>query len=152
MPWVTIGPRNEYKTFVDDEDLYIVQKYNWLYEKNRKVVLTGDGLRLSRVIMNPPTDMVVDHIDRNPLNNSRSNLRVCTQSNNAKNRRGSGVCYMPNRKKPWLAQIMYNREHIYIGYFHTEDEARAAAHAKKLELFGEFTIKEQNDGTDSRET
>ena len=58
----------------------------------------------------PPLDMVVDHIDRNPLNNCPKNLRLCKQRENLLNRRGNkiatsdfkGVHWDSSRKK-WCA-------------------------------------------------
>jgi len=29
MPWITIGPRNEYEMYVDDEDVELVSQRGW---------------------------------------------------------------------------------------------------------------------------
>jgi hypothetical protein len=42
---------------------------------------------MHRVLLNVPPGMVADHIDGNGLNNTRANLRVCTQAENSFNRR-----------------------------------------------------------------
>jgi hypothetical protein len=47
---------------------------------------------LSRVIMQPPPGMEVDHLDYDPLNNTRANLWVCTPAQNSQRRR-----YAPGR-------------------------------------------------------
>ena len=71
---------------------------------------------------------VVDHKDRDTLNNTRSNLRVCDYSKNRQNSVGSpskrrsrfkGVSYSKNRKKPWRATIGVNGKQHSGGYFAT---------------------------------
>lgn len=71
-----------------------------------------------------------DHIDRNELNNRRSNLRPATVQQQIWNRRkangksGSvvGVSYYARSKK-WVAEFTYNRKRIFRKYFKTEEEA-----------------------------
>jgi hypothetical protein len=99
---------------------------------------------MHREIAGAPKGMVVDHIDGNELNNRRSNLRVCTVSQNHQNRRRTwgrsrykGVCFLKKRNK-WKAEIMVNRKHIHIGCFDEEEEAAKAYDKKAAELFGEF--------------
>ena len=87
----------------------------------------------------------VDHINRNPLNNSVTNLRWCTyQENNMnmskQNNRSSkfkGVSYNKDKKK-WKAYITYNRKLIHLGYFKTQEEAGRAYNNKARELFGDY--------------
>ena len=44
-------------------------------------------LLLHRVLLDVPRNMVVDHIDHDGMNNQRENLRVCTHTENMRNRR-----------------------------------------------------------------
>ena len=79
---------------VDIEDFDYISQYSWrigiVNSKARcKYVVRSDGAYLAILLMKPPKGMVVDHISRRPLDNRRSNLRVCTQRENTINRRGS---------------------------------------------------------------
>ena len=80
---------------------------------------------LHRFITDCPEGLVVDHIDGNPLNNTRSNIRVCDQGFNLHNQapRGKskyrGVCFADG--KP-IAQISAKG----LGTFQTEEEAARA--------------------------
>jgi hypothetical protein len=80
-------------TVVDDQDYDYLIKWNWYvlktaygrnfyaiaYDKNAKNRI----VYMHRIIMKPESKLVVDHIDGDGLNNLRSNLRICTQRENA---------------------------------------------------------------------
>ena len=72
--WATVSP----------EDSHIVYESNWSATKRRAVFYVRNGRYelLHRVIAAPPAHLVVDHIDGDPLNNRRANLRICTDSAN----------------------------------------------------------------------
>lgn len=69
---------------VDAADWAAVQGIRWsatkrmngLYVRNAKLGL------LHRYLLGPDPSMVVDHRNGNPLDNTRSNIRVCTQAFN----------------------------------------------------------------------
>lgn len=110
------------------------------YRRGRKIALAS-------LLMSPPEGMVVDHINRDPLDNRRSNLRVVTIAENGRNltRRagvkspGLGVS-LGNRCKsrPYRARIQSNGRAVTIGYFETAEAAQAAYLAKAKELHGEI--------------
>ena len=86
----------------------------------------------------------VDHIDGNGLNNQRSNLRLCTRSQNNMNcraRKGTskykGVSWV-KRDKRWLAKITHSGKLIYIGQFMCEDDAAFAYNKICKKLHGDF--------------
>ena len=84
-------------------------------------------------IPNPENKPEIDHIDNNPLNNSLSNLRWATSSENNKNRgkkascssKYIGVSYHKKTDK-WRSRIILIRKETYIGLFATELEAANA--------------------------
>ena len=86
-----------------------------------------------------------DHIDRNPLNNRKENLRECTQSDNSKNhslysnnKSGvSGVCYHSSTSK-WSSNITVNYKTINLGEFVDKEDAIIARLNAELKYFGEF--------------
>ncbi len=86
-----------------------------------------------------------DHIDRNPLNNRRSNLRPATQADNVKNAsirsdNTSGIIgvgwYKPTAT--WQARIGINGKLIRIGFFVNKDDAIRARLNAEVKYFGEF--------------
>lgn len=85
---------------------------------------------------------MVDHINGNKLDNRKSNLRICTDAENARNsskKSGNfkGVQWRSDKHK-FRARIMDNGKEIFIGYFTNEIEAAKAYDTKAKELFGEF--------------
>lgn len=79
---------------VDDEDFERVSQYKWRFKKDSRhptyFTVRGSVNRkevyLHRFILNiGKTSLVVDHIDRNTLNNQKSNLRLVTQRENVMN-------------------------------------------------------------------
>lgn len=96
-----------------------------------------------------PEDVIVDHIDGNPLNNSRNNLRECGRSNNSHNSKKSrdntsgykGV-HWDNLKGGWRARIQaFNKRHE-LGVYATPEQARDAYIEAAKKYHGQFA----NDG------
>lgn len=114
---------------------------------------------LHRVITRPAFNgLSVDHIDRDRLNNRRSNLRFCSPRQNManvgpkKNKKFKGVFEDKGRKlkKPYSTYISYLdgksvglRKRKYLGRFSTAEEAAIAYNKAAKELWGEFAY--QND-------
>lgn len=133
------------RTIIDLEYIDSVKKYKWHLVSNTYVYSDEVGL-LHRFLMNPSEDKVVDHINRNPLDNRICNLRTCTQQNNCFNKSMqcnntsgvAGVTWDKSRNK-WLAQIQINKKNKYLGRFATLEEAIAARQQAEMEYFGEFS-------------
>lgn len=102
------------------------------------------GHRLAFLIVNGTWPRSVDHIDLNKANNSWSNLREASQSENMANQTVrstnllgvKGVSRRPNGK--YSAQIHCRGVKRYLGVFNTIDEASAAYRAAAVALNGEF--------------
>jgi hypothetical protein len=90
--------------------------------------------------------VIVDHADRNSLNNKLKNLRDATHSQNMINRKlqvnstsgHAGVFYDKSKGK-WRASIKHHGRRIHIGYYGTKETAAQARREKELELYGEFS-------------
>lgn len=138
---------------VDEADYERLNQHKWLFL--HRAAARAENFRdesgnrrqrwfhMHRVIMDCPDDMEVDHINRNPLDNRKSNLRICTHQQNSFNHPGygkKGVHKVTNRplKKPYCTRIMHSGKNIYIGYFETLEESRAAYDSAAMVLFGEF--------------
>lgn len=136
-----IQNKKRIRFYVDKEDRERVEKLVWRVDHR---YLRNKSVYLHRFILNFPKGKV-DHIDGNPLNNRRSNLRVCTQQENTMNKRGSksssskfkGVSWL-KRDKRWYACINKNYKTYAIGYFKNEVDAAKAYDKKAIELFGQF--------------
>jgi len=147
-------------TLVDDEDYSWLSKYGWIFSKGKKYangkqygkVVTGiyqkDTKRnkivtMHRMIMNPNSSQCVDHINGNPLDNRKCNLRICTISQNNKNkisksRDGFKGVYPVNNTNHWYSKIMVNRKRIYLGVFKTKLEAAFAYNEAALKFHGKY--------------
>lgn len=113
---------------VSDEDHYRVSKLSWSdrgggYVRARfKKKAGGDGriVYLHRFILYAPAGFDVDHIDRNPLNNTRENLRIVTRSRNLM--RGSVTL---DRGK-WRARMRVDGKQVSLGLYGSEAGAQQA--------------------------
>jgi hypothetical protein len=91
---------------------------------------------LHREIMQPPSGLVVDHIDRNGLNNCRANLRIVTERENCWNRGGTGASSFRGvyrKREKWTASIRVGGRQVHLGSFSTEVEAAEAFDAAAID-------------------
>ena len=149
-----------YVALVDDCDFDRVSAHKWQARvwfradgssrvSAQGMVRKSDGNRtmqqLHRLIMDAPAGMQVDHINSNPLDNRRVNLRLCTATENNHNMRPrtgglsvyKGVHWHKGVRK-WVAQIKCYDKRIYLGCFSSELDAAKAYDAAAVEMFGEF--------------
>jgi len=92
---------------------------------------------------------LVDHKDRNKLNNNIENLRKLTKSENNKNAgkrkngttsKHKGVSWNKRQRK-WEARLKLNGKHLFLGYFNNEDDAGQAYNDKVRQLgFEEVSV------------
>lgn len=137
---------------IDADDYDLVCSMSWeAHRKNSgsdsyrvRSTKRGGQTYLHRFILRPPTDIQVDHINHDSLDNRRSNLRICTLAQNCMNsakRGGSsrykGV-YFYKKTSKWAARIKSFGKTIYLGYFTEEvDAARAYNRAAEI-LYKDF--------------
>lgn len=135
------------ETLIDLDDVERCKDYKWTL--NRGYVSTrvnNKNMRLQRYLMNvTDVHVLVDHINRETLNNRKSNLRTCTNQENSWNRSKSnrtnsgtlGVCWNKYHKK-WVSQIKINKKAVHLGYFTDKEDAIRARQEAEIKYFGEF--------------
>lgn len=96
---------------------------------------------MHRQIMDAPKGKVVDHINGDSLDNRRENLRICDYEDNAHNRDfpSGKVDYRGVRQRDgrFEAAIQKGGKKIYIGSYHTPEEAAIAYDVKARRMFGD---------------
>jgi len=146
-----------YECIVDDEDYKSLVQYKW----HPKVDLKHNTIYARRtqnkqtipihryIIMmhgHCISNKLIDHKDRNGLNNQKENLRICSisdnQHNSIKSKRGKiskYKCVGFNKKlQKYNAYITYYSKQIHLGYFDLEIDAALAYNKKATELFREY--------------
>ena len=129
-----------YIVLIDEEDYDKVSKYKWSishYQSSKKycqanISINGKHttLQLHRFLMGLEhgNKLMINHIDGNGLNNTKSNLETCdqmynNQSINTKKRFGT-IFIMKYGKKKYRAQVHINKKR-YQKCFYTWEEAQA---------------------------
>ena len=120
------------KFIIDEEDYDKFVKGESFYS-NKGYARSGKDKFLHRLIMNAPDGMDVDHINGNPLDNRKSNLRICSRSQNQMNKGKyknnttgfKGVhFYKPTGK--FVSRIKVDGKNLYLGCFEKAEDAYKA--------------------------
>lgn len=123
---------------VDEEDSYLVEQFYSTIPFTPtgkpfavRLRIGGKDLYLHRVLLSAEKGQIVDHINNNPLDNRKENLRFVTASQNQmnsvakKNKLPKGVSFAKDRNK-YVAQISWQGNKIRLGQFDTVKEAENA--------------------------
>lgn len=148
--------KDKYDTvLIDLEDVEKCKKHHWTvsqgyvnyaYIENKKRF----NVKLYRYLLNVPDGKLVDHINGKPLDNRKSNLRICTYLENAWNKIKSnssrtefkGISKRKNGK--YQVGIGYKGKKIYIGTFANKQDAIKARKEAELKYFGEYSYLNRN--------
>jgi hypothetical protein len=135
------------QVLLDEADFVKLARHRWFALVRNGTpyaarTLNGKTVAMHRILMGDPAGLQVDHVNHDTLDNRRSNLRVCSQAENLRNRRSrtgasrfKGVS--PTGSK-WRADIRQNGKGKYLGTFQTEEEASAAYDRAAREFYGAF--------------
>ena len=141
---------------VDKADYQELVKYHWelglngyVYRAISKRETGGKRviILMHRQLLNlvPGDGKFVDHKNLNRIDNRRSNIRVCTKSENQRNvgissRNTSGIknVYWKVDRKRWVASVRRNSKVFFLGNFKSLNEAKKAVHRMSRHLDGEF--------------
>ena len=124
-------PKNKY-TLVDDEDYEFLSTHKWNFNRYAIRAVNKNGkwstLRMHKEILRKHhllrEGYEIDHINRNKLDNRKSNLRLATRSENKLNGNKyknntsgyKGVSWNQISKK-WNARIMIRGSRINLGHY-----------------------------------
>lgn len=135
---------------VDRELVPVLSRFEWRLTSDGYAVAFIDGrnVLMHRVVNETPEGVETDHINRNRLDNRRSNLRNATHSQNMQNRgkrsgtrsQYRGVILTRSRQMGlmWQARITANGKLHIIGNFKGEIEAAQAYDNACRALHGDF--------------
>ena len=143
---------------VDPDDYPRLSKYKWRIckTKGKNVLYAERSTRLpngkySRVLMHRqlihvPEGFVIDHINRNGLDNRKANLRPATIAQNAwnsrkrKNRFGYKGVWFAKDKGKFRAAVWHNNKREYLGYFNSPRQAAKVYDHAARKFHKEFAV------------
>lgn len=132
---------------LDKEDRYLLKEHSWRLDSHGYPVCRYKNkyVRIHGLILPKKEGFMVDHINRNILDNRRCNLRYVTRQQNVMNSSmrkdntsGYKGIFWFKRNKKWQASIGFQKKSIHLGFFLTKEEAASAYQKKAKELFGAY--------------
>lgn len=131
--------QNKYAV-VDDDDFERINKNKWYYcttgyARRSKYLpkYKSKGILMHREITKAKDDQLVDHINRDRLDNRKSNLRLVNDSLNGLNRKtqvnntsGYRGVYWSKQKNKWQAVISIEKKRVHLGFFKDKKKAHIA--------------------------
>lgn len=141
--------------YFDLEDYDKIKDYCWRKADNGYIITTDYNklkttiIQLHRLVLNfPDSKYDIDHIKgrQSRFDNRKSNLRICTHSQNMMNANirtdnvsgATGVSWYKKSKK-WEAYIQVQNKKIYLGLFDSFDDAVTARKQAEEKYFGEYS-------------
>jgi hypothetical protein len=132
---------------VDDEDYEWLSQYSWRLSNGYAMAYIGGGRKnrqeayMHNMILPLADGLLVDHKDRDGLNNRRSNLRPADSSQNNINRpprnKFKGISFNKQRGK-WVTSIIRDGFDLYVGAYPTATEAAEAYDCAAVVLHGGY--------------
>lgn len=143
----SINLTKNFVAHIDDEDEWVLAGRKWVasFSGRKWYVVRGKGKTreyLHRLIVGAGKGVVVDHIDGDTMNNTRSNLRICSKQQNSWNSKKresfSGFKGVAQHKDRWTARLTINGKNLYLGLFDNKQDAAISYNEAAKRHFGAF--------------
>lgn len=138
---------------VDDDDFERVSKYAWHASESTKnghiyakAFIGKIHCYLHRFILGvTDRSIIVDHRDRDTLNNQKDNLRTCTRAQNRSNsnmNRNKKMHYrgVARDGRKFVSFITVDKKRKYLGRFENQIVAALAYNEAAVKYYGEFAV------------
>ena len=121
---------------VDLEDVKMLENFYWQLKFDKRhpnclgyieTHINGKRIFMHKFLAPGPVNLVVDHINGNPFDNRKNNLRICTQNFNTKNRQNCKNIYFNKRDNLYYVAFAINRKTKYLCYTRDYKEAEEYA-------------------------
>lgn len=133
---------------IDEEDRKRVEEYKWSVNKRGYASCSNGSLHRFIMRCEKGDGKIVDHINHNPLDNRKKNLRFVTVSQSNINRRvqkngssGYKGIYWERDRKRWRAYATKDGRKHHIGVYGTLEEAVTGYREKIESIHGEWAVK-----------
>lgn len=130
---------------IDVEDVPLLEGYHFSLNSKGYAYDSSKNVLLHRLIMNAKDGEFIDHIDNNPLNDTKSNLRKCTQAENNANRKPLSKLGVKN------IRYRFDRQKWYVEFkgrggkmFDSFHEAYEYRNKKAIELFNDYAYLQES--------
>ncbi len=135
---------------IDAEDYDKVARRRWCARHSTSTcyaIADGRDIFMHRLVTDAPKGLVVDHIDRDGMNNTKRNLRLCSIKQNMRNTGPTANKSSPYKGVSlhkatgrWRASIFWRERgrSLHLGYFKDEIAAAKAYDKEAKKRFGEY--------------
>ncbi len=135
------------RAIIDLDDVERCKEYKWTLRNDDYVASKKNynHIKLHRFIARTPKGLHTDHINKNRLDNRKSNLKICTQQENNKNKgmyktnksgyRGVDIRVFKDRTV-YDAGMRFEGVSYYLGRFNTLEEAIKARREGEKQFYG----------------
>lgn len=155
MKTIPIGNSDKY-AIVDDADYEMLMSHSVSWSAGSTIIcrskITHQTETMGRLILGLGRDhyQQCDHIDHDIYNNLRSNLRVCSPSENQRNKKiypnkvsmFRGVVYDKGRVKCWKVKLSFKKDnhqiHLNLGRFDNQIDAAITYNIAAYKHYGEY--------------
>ncbi len=139
------------RTKISLDKVEIAKQHKWcIYLRDRSsYAITSKEkttVKMHNILFDVPEGKVVDHINRDSLDNRNENIRFCDNLENSRNigpkkNNTSGVSgvYWNSDNNKWRSRIKVNYKTIEIGSFDKLEDAKKARKEAEIKYYGEFS-------------
>lgn len=130
---------------VDEDDFSKFNKFKWFLQKSgqncyafreKMIQRNKEKTYMHREVLKLKygDGKIVDHVNRNGLDNRKSNLCLTDKSGNGLNRKKKGLG-ITKHSGGWMAQIKFKGKHHYLGHFKNKENALIARKKAEIKLW-----------------